>query len=61
MAPGAAVSDRVKVELDDGSLLVPREFVEAVGEEYDARGGALTVAQAQVLIEKWANPPKVRA
>ncbi len=51
-------ADLVEVHLDDGSLYVPRNFVEAVGEEYDARGGSLCVAQAQVLVEKWAKTTK---
>lgn len=55
------MTDRVRVDLDDGSLLVPRQFVEAVVEEYDARSGTLSVTQAQVLVEKWANPQKVLA
>lgn len=54
------MSDRVCVQLDDGSLLVPRRFVDAVCEEYDARCGSLSVAQAQVLVEKWANPSKLK-
>lgn len=55
------MTDRVKFELDDGTLLVPREYIEAVAEEYADRNCTLTVAQAQVLIEKWANPPKVKS
>lgn len=39
--------------LEDGSLFVPLEYVEAMKEECDARGGLLSVAQAQVLVEKW--------
>ncbi len=46
-----------QVQLDDGSLFVPTAYLDAIGEEYDARG-ALTVAEAQVLIEKWNKPPK---
>lgn len=43
-----------QVRLDDGSLFVPTEYIEAIGEEYDARG-TLTVTQAQALIEKWSK------
>lgn len=55
------MTDRVRVELDDGTLLVQSDYVAAVAEEFDARGGALTVAQAQILVEKWANHHKVKA
>lgn len=44
----------VEVFLDDGSFRVPREYVEAIGEEYDERGH-LTVAQAASLVEKWGK------
>jgi hypothetical protein len=44
--------DLSPIQLDDGSLLVPRAMLEALGDEYDARGG-LTVSRAQVLVEKW--------
>ncbi len=52
------MSDLVQVHLADGSLYVPRAYVAAVGEEVDARGGSLDVAQAQALVEKWARPVK---
>ena len=45
----------VSVNLEDGSLCVPKPFVDAIGEEYEARGGRLNVAEAQVLIEKWSK------
>ncbi len=45
----------MSVDLDDGALYVPAHLVESVCEEYDLRGGALSVAQAQVLVEKWAR------
>jgi hypothetical protein len=44
--------EMVRVHLDDGSLFVPKEYVSAIGEEYDSRRG-LTVSQAQICIEKW--------
>lgn len=55
------MTDRVRMQLEDGILLVPRDYIEAVAEEYADRNGTLTVSQAQVLIEKWAKPPKVGA
>ena len=65
MAPRAVLnlngSNALLVQLDDGSLLVPRAYVEAVCEEYDARGGALSVSQAQVLVEKWGKAQGERA
>lgn len=42
----------VSVELDDGNLAVPEDMVEALREEL-AAVGRLTVAGAQVLVEKW--------
>ena len=51
---------RVKVELDDGSLMVPAGMLEAIGEEVDASGG-LTVARCQVLVEKWGKDQGERA
>lgn len=44
--------ERIRVELEDGSLLVPAEYVAALGEEYDEMG-PIGVAQAQVLVERW--------
>lgn len=45
----------VEIHLDDGSFFAPRQFLEAIGEEYDARGH-LTVAEAASLCEKWSRP-----
>lgn len=56
MATWGPVSRYVHVILDDGGLYVPEELVQAVGEEYDARSGALNVAEAQHLVEKWGKP-----
>ena len=53
-------SVRVQMELDDGSLSVPRSMVESLNDEYDARG-RLTVSQAQVLVEKWGKAQGDRA
>ncbi len=46
------MSARVEVALDDGSLYAPAAYAQALGEERAERGN-LTVAQAQVLVEKW--------
>lgn len=49
------MSDRqVEVPLDDGTLFVPPAYAQAVAEERVERGH-LTVAQAYVLVEKWAK------
>ena len=42
----------IPVNLDDGALHVPEEFVTAICDEYDEHGG-LTVSKAAVLIDKW--------
>lgn len=42
------------VNLDDGSLLVSVLYMQPIAEERAERGH-LTVAEAQVLIEKWAK------
>lgn len=51
-ACGMNSATHAQVNLDDGSLFVPAEYLDAIREEYNARG-TLTVARAQVLIEKW--------
>ncbi len=49
------MTDRqLQVTLDDGTLYVPVRFASFVTEEKTERGH-LTVAEAYVLVEKWAK------
>lgn len=51
-------STHVQVSLDDGDFYAPEAYVEALAEEREARG-ALTVAEAASLCEKWSRPVKL--
>jgi hypothetical protein len=51
MIPVALLRGFERIELSDGGLYVPEAMADAMRDRHDER--ALTVAEAQVLVEKW--------